>query len=149
MALELVIVCKSKNCGEEFRLRASNQEERFEGQLASSKGIERANFWCWICGTVFPYTAQDCHWKESRTSDQDQHHGGKTAYRTVLQCGRENCETPVTVHTITDDGPNASGLKDRAHRMNGKLVCQQGHEFSLRAGKRDLHFYQIAAEQIC
>jgi|SRR5216684_6518166 len=147
--LVLVIACKNKNCREVFRLQYSSQKGKVEGLPQSSKGTERANFWCWICGTVFPCTVQDCRWEDTQKLAQGQRRGDKAAFRTGLQCAQENCKALVVVNTITDDGPNADELRKRAVLMKGRLVCQEGHEFSMQPEKRDLHFYRIAADQIC
>jgi hypothetical protein len=148
-SLDLVIVCKNKNCREVFRLQHSNLEEKSADLPPSSRDIEHVAFWCWICGLVFDYTAQDCRWEESRMPDQGQHRVGKAAFRRVFQCGLENCEAPVVVHTITDDDPSVDELQVRALRMSGKATCQRGHLVSMPPKKDDSPFYQIDVEGIC
>jgi hypothetical protein len=147
--MHLAIVCKNRNCGEVFRLPYPTQEEKSEGPSQSSREIEHQAFWCWICGTVFPYTALDCRLEDVQKLAASQHRLGKAAYRIVFQCGQENCEAPVAVNTITDDVQSNVELTNLAARMNGKAVCERSHEFFVPAQIGDLQFGRIGADQIC
>ena len=137
--LSIAIVCKNKNCAEVFRVQYSNQEEKSEDLPLKPKRIEHQGFWCWICGTVFPYTYEDLRLEDVHKLVPGQHRVGKAAFRTVLQCGQENCGAPVAVNTITDDPQTTEDLRARVACMTGKAVCQSGHECLLTTAPVDPH----------
>jgi hypothetical protein len=146
----LAIACKDKDCGEVFRLPYPTQEEKSEGLPQSSKENERQAFWCWLCGTVFRYTTQDCHWEDTQKLAPGQHRVGKAAFRIVFQCDQAHCGSLVPVNTITDDDPSSDELLQRAkHRMKGKAVCERGHEFLIPDEIGVQLFYRIGADDIC